>query len=323
MAAMSLAEMIAGLKDELIRGIVTDFARQSTLFQKMLPFRNVGSFAIKDWRVETITDAVFRDIGEPFTDTKDQFSEALEGIYLLGGKIDLDSALELPSDAHREINPLTENVRLQSERYRFAYLNRLLNGDRATSPKGFDGLSVRVEDVGGDQVIDVTTGGAHLDLSVSSANRQTFLDYVQQAMFETGADGKPDLIIAGKQGSWQLTRVARREGLLDTTKDAFDRDIESFMGVPIVYAGTQGDQSTQIITNTETTTGDSTADATSLYFVKLGYPYVQGLQLGGPVRTFDAIIDDGVTRRIVFQWPVGLLVSHKKAIVRLKGFKAI
>lgn len=320
--AMTLADMISGMKDELIKGIVTDFARQSVLFQKLLPFRNVGSFAIKDWRVKSVTDAVFRDIGEGFSNTKDEFSEEIEGIYLLGGKIDLDSALELPSDANREINPLTENVRLQAERYRFAYLDRFINGDRATSPKGFDGLKVRVTAVGGDQVIDAATGGVPLDLSASSANRQKFLDLVQQAMFETGADGTPDLIIAGKQGSWQLTRIARREGLLDTTRDAFDREIETFMGVPVVYAGTKGDQSTQIISNTEDA-GDGGNNSTSFYVVKLGYPYVQGIQLGGPERTFDAIIDDGVTRRIVFQWPVGLLTSHRKSVVRIKGVKAL
>ena len=75
---MNLADMIAGLKDELIRGIVTDFARQSVLFQKLMPPKNVGSFSVKDWRVESVTDAVFRDIGESFGATKDEFKEALE-----------------------------------------------------------------------------------------------------------------------------------------------------------------------------------------------------------------------------------------------------
>lgn len=62
--AMNLSDFIAGLKDELIRGIVTDYARQSVLMQKLLPFKNVGTFSVKDWRTETVTDAVFRDIGE-------------------------------------------------------------------------------------------------------------------------------------------------------------------------------------------------------------------------------------------------------------------
>lgn len=314
--AMNLQDMIAGLKDELMKGIVLQFARQSVLFQKLLPFRNVGSFSIKTWQATTVADAVFRDLGEGFANTKDEFTEKLEGVYLLGGKIELDSALLLPADANREIDPFAENVMLQAERYRYAYLNRFINGDRATDPKGFDGIRKRVNTVGGDQLIDAVA----LDLSASSANRQKFMDLVQQAIFETGADGTADAIITSKKGAWALQRAARREGLLNQNKDQFDRPIDAFMGVPILYAGRKGDQTTEIITSTETAAGlDGSSTHTSFYVVKLGSPYVQGTQLGGPVRTFDAIIDDGVTRRIVFQWPVGLLTMHKKAVTRIFG----
>lgn len=320
--AMNLQDFIKGLKDEVIKGIVLDFARQSTLFQLLLPFRGVGAFALKQWRATKVTDAVFRDIGEGFANTKDEFEEVLEGVYLLGGRVDLDSALTLVKDVYRELDPLAENVALQARRYEYAYLDKFINGDRADAAyKGFNGIKKRVTDVGGDQVINAATGGVPLDLAASSANRQKFLDLIQQAIFET-AEGRPDFVVSSKQGLWQLTRVARREGLLDTTKDVFDRDIQTFAGIKLIWAGTKGDQSTQIITTAEDA-GDAGNNSTSYYFVRLGVPYVQGIQLGAPERTFDAIIDDGVTRRIVFQWPVGLLATHKKSIVRIKGVKPI
>ena len=38
-----------------------------------------------------------------------------------------------------------------------------------------------------------------------------------------------------------------------------------------------------------------------------------------PKRIYDDIINDGVTHRTVFEWPVGLSKFHIKAVVRLRG----
>jgi hypothetical protein len=310
--ALTLVEMAAGMKDEVMKGIVLQYARQSLLFQK-ISFDNVDSFTLKAWTNSSVTDAVFRDIGAPYTETKDQFAEKVEGVYLLGGQIDIDRALRLPGQ--KEIDAWAENLLLQSKRYQYGFTNTFINGDRSVNPNRFDGIKKRVEDVGGDQVI----AGGGLDLSASSANRQTFLDHLDQAIFEV-EDGMPDMIISSKQGVWSVQRVARREGLYDTTRDQFDRKVETYRGIPLMWAGTTGDQSTQIITATETDAGASTGSTrTSFYFVRMGRPYVQGMQMHEPRRIYDDIINDGVTHRTVFEWPVGLTSMQNKAIVRLRG----
>ena len=310
--ALTLVEMIAGMKDKVAAGIVLQWARQSQIFQK-IPFEGTDSFWTKTWQNESVSDAVFRQIGSSFAETKDKFVEDREGIYLLGGQLDVDTALELP--ANRELDVMAQNLSLQSERFRFGWTDTFINGDRAVDPDKFNGIKKRIEDNGGDQVI----AGGGLDLSVSSSNRQQFLDLMDQAIFEV-AEGAVDLIITSKQGMWSLNRVARREGLLDTTKDAFDRSVKTFMGIPVMFAGTKGDQSTQIITKTETNAGASTGGfSTSFYFVRFGGPYVTGMQMSEPKRIYDQVINDGVTRRVVFQWPVGLSQFHKRGSVRLRG----
>ena len=90
-----------------------------------------------------------------------------------------------------------------------------------------------------------------------------------------------------------------------------------FDGTPVSWAGTLGDQSTEIITQTETKSGGTTE--TSFLYVRWGTPYVHGLQLHEPERIFDDITDDGVTRRVVFEWPVGLSVLHRRSAVRIFG----
>ena len=316
--ALTVAEMAAGMKDKVMAGIIMQYARGSQLFQK-ISFEGTDSFTIKTWQNTSVTDAVFRSIGNAYTETKDKFSELNEGIYLLGGQIDVDRALRLPGQ--REIDAWAENLLLQSKRYQFGFTNTFINGDRAVNPDLFDGLKVRVErefvagGVGLDQVIEA----AGLDLSASSANRQVFLDHMETAMYEVD-EGQVDLILTSKKGLFTVNRVARREGLYDTTKDSFDRKVDLFRGIPIMEAGTKGDQTTQIITSTEDNAGDGTGSTrTSFYFIRFGQRYIQGWQMHEPKRIYDDIINDGVTHRTVFEWPVGLSAFHRKSVVRLRG----
>ncbi|KKN77072.1 hypothetical protein LCGC14_0364110 [marine sediment metagenome] len=316
--ALTIAEMAAGMKDQVMAGIILQYARASQLFQK-ISFEATDSFTIKTWQNKSVTDAVFRDIGSPYTETKDKFSELNEGIYLLGGSIDVDRALRLPGQ--REIDAWAENLLLQSKRYQYGFTNTFINGDRDVNPDRFDGIKKRVEaafvagGVGLDQVIEA----AGLDISSSSANRQTFLDHLETAMYEVD-EGQVDLILTSKKGRFALGRVARREGLLDTTKDQFDKTVPLFRGMPFEEAGTTGDQTTQIITSTETNAGASTGGtATSFYFIRFDKQHIQGWQMHEPRRIYDDIINDGVTHRTVFEWPVGLSSFAIKSVVRLRG----
>ena len=316
--ALTIAEMAAGMKDKVMAGIILQYARSSLLFQK-ISFEGTDSFTIKTWQNKSVTDAVFRDVGESYTETKDQFSELNEGIYLLGGSIDVDRALKLPGQ--REIDAWQENLLLQSKRYQFGFTDTFINGDRSVTPKSFNGIKKRVEDqfaaggVGLDQVIEA----AGLDISASSANRQTFLDHLETAMYEVD-EGQVDLILTSKKGMFALGRVARREGLLDTTKDQFDKTIPLFRGMPFMEAGTKGDQTTQIITSTEDNAGEGTSSTrTSFYFIRFDKQHIQGWQMHEPQRIYDDIINDGVTHRTVFEWPVGISSFAIKSVVRLRG----
>ena len=316
--ALTIAEMAAGMKDKVMAGVMLQYARGSMLFQK-ISFQGTDSFTIKTWQNASVTDAVFRDIGEPYTETKDKFSELNEGIALMGGQIDVDRALRLPGQS--EMDAWAENLLLQAKRFQYGLTDTFINGDRDVDPKSFNGIKKRVEaentagGIGSDQVI----AAAGLDLSASSANRQTFLDNMELAMYEVD-EGQVDMIITSKKGLFTLNRVARREGLYDTTKDQFDRKVDLFRGVPVLEAGTKGDQTTQIITSTETNAGAATGGtATSYYFVRMDMQHVQGWQMHEPKRIYDDIINDGVTHRTVFEWPVGLSAFHRKSTVRLRG----
>jgi hypothetical protein len=319
MTDVNLVDMAAGLKDDVSAGILLNFARQSQIMQRV-PFEPVNSFTNKQWSLSSLSEATFRDRGEAFGEVKDNARELFDGIFLLGGQIDIDVADLLPTN--REVDPYTDNVLWQSKRFMFTFNDKFINGNRNTSPKEFDGLKKRVDDLVTDGVTDVkvdanTAATSELDVSASDANRQIFLDRLNLALF-LADDGMADFILTGQGGHLGLHSTARRLGLLDTTRDNFDREIDTYRGIPFAFAGKKADQSTQIITDTEDP-GDGGSDSTSFYCIKLGGPYVKGIQLAEPARIFDDVTDSGVTHRVVFQWPLGLSMKHDHSVTRLFG----
>ena len=312
MAAFNLLDIAQGLKDKVVQGVILNFARQSLVLQR-LPFETIDGFIFRAWRMATVTDAQFRSVGNAYTAVKDQFEPTQEGIAIMGDSFDIDRLLKLPGQT--EVDSWAENLLRESDRMRYKFMNELINGDVAVDPEGFNGFKTRVTAIGGEQSVSGASNG--LDVTASDANRHVFLDKFRRAEFECGHDGVPDLVLTSKDGLLTLEYVARRLGLLDTSKDAFDRTILMFNGIPIEWAGRKGDQSTEIITSTEDP-GDAGNDSTSFYFTKFGMPYVLGTQMHSPERIYDQVISDGVTHRTVIEWPSAIAMFHDKGIVRLK-----
>ena len=321
MADVNLVDMAAGLNDDVVAGILLNFARESQILQRV-PFEPVNSFWNKQWSLSSLSEASFRSRGESFSEVKDNARKLFDGVYLLGGQIDIDVADLLPTN--REIDPYADNIEWQSKRFMFTMNDKIINGNRNTDPDEFDGIKKRIDDLVTDGVSNVRFDGATgdaLDLAASDANKQTFLDKINQAWFHVDG-GIPEMVVTGEAGHLTLYSVARRLGLLDTTRDQFDREVDTYRGRPFAFAGKKADQSTEIITSDEDP-GDGGDDATSFYFIRTGGPYLKGIQLAGPQRIFDDVTDSGVTHRVVFQWPVGLATKHDHSVTRLRNIKPL
>ena len=313
---ITLIDMARGEQDDLMAGILLQYAQQSLVMQQ-LPFNTTNAWQSRSFQIESVGTTSTRRIGQGYTSKRDTITEQVDGIYIGGGQIDIDRALR--AVGQNDVNAYVENINLQTERFRYDFLDMFINGNRVTDDAdGFNGLKKRVADLVADGFSDALVEGASASSGLaltSSALRQTFLDKLSEAEFNV-ADGMVDAVLTGKEGWLALERVVRREGLLDTTSDHFDRKISTFRGIPFMFMGFKGDQSTQIITATEDP-GDSGDDATSYYFVRYGRPYLSGEQANTPEVIFDAVISDGVTHRMVWEWYHGLSSFNKRSIVRL------
>jgi hypothetical protein len=106
---------------------------------------------------------------------------------------------------------------------------------------------------------------------------------------------------------------------LDVTKDSFDRNIMTYKGARCVDVGLKVDQSTEIITDTETA-GDAGADATSIYAVSFDEQQgVRGIQLAN-IEVYDPLnggeMEATPQKKIRIEWWCGLTTFGSHGIVR-------
>ncbi len=313
---VTLADMMKTAPDKKHKALVWALAYQSQLMER-IPFTGVKSLTVTALRQSTVEDASFRDIGEGYGETVVATEKVTESIAPMGGTFDMDRIYTELDEEPVAMRGIQLKSKLKSIRYKFH--DTFINGDRTTQPKGWDGVKRRIDDLPATTKSKVLlTGGTNgLDPKGAGSSNHSFLDKMNQAMYAL-PDGKCDLILCNDDGFLLFESVLRRSNLLDNTKDMFGRDIRSYRGARIVDVGTKGDQTTKIITSAEVE--GSATTCTSFYFVRLGVnEHLGGLQLHAPKIVWDGVKDDGVTKRVVVEWPCGIALWHPRSVARLKG----
>lgn len=120
-------------------------------------------------------------------------------------------------------------------------------------------------------------------------------------------------------------KTAGTAGGFTVMKDAFDRQVMMYRGATIRIVGRKSDQSTHIITTTETNLGvDGSSTMTSIYGVRYGEGYFRGWQfqsledsLIGPYF----LTATGTQQQLTMDWPVGLMQEHTRSIGRIYDIK--
>ena len=279
-----------------------------------LPWTTIGTLSQRTTRWKTLPAVTFRKINGAFSSDIGRYEQLDETVTSLGVDIDVDVMLD--RDQASMADPRAMQAEMATASMAYTFNDQFINGDLAADPDGFNGIKKRVANLPAAQTITAGTNG--LDVNLSDANRHTFLDLIEQAIYEL--EGEADLIIGNGTSFRALGSVTRRLGLLDTTQDQFGRRIRRFGegGPRMVDIGTKGDQTTAIILNTETQ-GTSNA-TTSLYFVRLGEgTYLHGIQ-EFPVRTKDLGERESQPQmRTRVEWTPGLAQWNDRSVVRLKG----
>lgn len=315
--AWTLADMAKVETDPLRKGIIEGLLIDAVVMRQ-LKFDTAGTLSIKVTRMKTLPTVGWRKIGADYAESTGKTEQISESVFALGGYIDVDKMLVRAKNVLE--NPRTLETRMKMRAIAYDFNDKYINGDHATDPDTIEGLKKRVSLLPAAQSINaggVTTG---FDVKLSDANMQRWLDDLNKAIY--AVDGHEAVGVAAYMNAdayLLFTSVARRQKLLDTTKDQADRIVQTFRGIPLYDIGVKSDQSTKIILSTEDP-GDAGNDTTSIYFQRADREHLMGFEEYALEVDDIGLLDDGVTYRTVVDWPIGLAVFNNRSIVRLKGF---
>ena len=306
----------------------------------MLPFDTLGTTETGRERTNSIPTVGFRagrgaSFGTVVGTTNDYVSDA---VFSLGAQIDMDKTDLRDKKGGRSL--LAKRTRDAVKGAAWTFNDYFINGDHATDPYGFEGVKVRLANKASTQIVYGSTSSAELDLrpaaSPSEATMYQFLDRIDEAIY--ALDGHTaDFALTDADFIRTLRGVLRRLDKYTEKAENAERyqgggerrtSSKRPTGPALVWGGTnngtkwydmglKADQSTKII-GTETVNSQA---CRPVFFLKIGDPYLHGIQqysleTDGPNKQ-----PDGVTFTTVIDWPVGLHDAHPRGIAKLAGVR--
>ncbi len=324
----TLAQLAKVETDRLKKGIMMNILRDAKIME-VLPWENVDSLTSQALQVRTLgTGGAFRKINGSYTEATDADVEPVtESVYGFGGEILFDRVFDKVKNTI--VNPKVFQMQMKLKAMALQFNDYFINGDHASDADGFEGLKKRVAGMPTRQTISLGDSDAW-DPTTDAAHARAFLDNWEKAFYYCNG-GKVNAIFCNEGIYTGFTRVMRYlnlsggAGILETTKDSFDRTILVYKNAPLIDVGLKKDQATEIILDTETAlSGGSTA--TSAYFASFGTDEgLTGIQLTAleaydPLKGGESPTAPATMMRI--DWWTGLANFGKRAIVRLKNIKA-
>jgi hypothetical protein len=297
--ALTLVESAKLSTDTLQRGVIETFARNSAVLE-LLPFMEIAGNSYKYNQEGTLPGIAFRDINAAYVESTGVINQSSEGLYILGGDVDVDRFLVQTRGNIQDIRAI--HTEMKSKALSLSWTKTFFKGDHVGSPLEFDGLEKRLT---GGQVIYAGDNGAALKLSM--------LDELIDAV-----EGEPDALFMSKSMRRDVKKLlVGSVHYIENGSDAFGRPVSTYGGIPIRVIET--DASGAEILGFGETRGSSNVTA-SIYAVRFGAEsYVSGLR-NGTVNVRDlGELETKPCFRTRIEFYCGCAVFHPRAAARLAG----
>lgn len=336
--AVTLLDMANLEKSPLKKGVIMSMLEEPFVIDR-IPWENTGSLTCTVTYVSGVPTVSFRNVNEAPANVEASTAQFQETLKVLEVNIDVDTVLLKPTNLIQ--NPRTLQTQVVSKGIAYTINDLFLNGDPVTDPKSPAGLKYRSEnDVrfwggvtsGNDrgQVYDAGTSTTPFNVDTNSATQLTWLDKIDDCVYRV--DGhRPTFCLLNKQTLMKLRSILRAQKLLDVTKDQFDRRIDVYADLPLLDIGVKaagailGGTSNQVLlADGETSPFSASTSSTSMYFVRTGDQYIEGLQLGGmSVNDLGQLKDSPHLTRTNIQWILGFYVGQMRSFSRLCGLDIV
>jgi len=318
---LTLADMAVLEERKLRRGIIAALAKVSPL-ASAIPFENAGALNVTVVEMEELVTPSHRLLNADSTEATGKVGQRIHGLKILSNYFDIDR--QLLDEPNMVQDPRTVQTQMYTRAVSYQLANLFINGDAATNVTEPNGLAWYFTNDPrlANQDIDGSGVGKINPLIANDAVRAKLLDTIEDA-FSRMDGGQPDAIITNRQIINAISSAARNLKLLDVTRDAFDRQIRTYMGIPLIDAGVKPagarlrEASNQVITCGSTTDG-------AIYFVKWGAEYLLGIQKK-PLEVVNLGISNAAPTkfRVFFEWAYNpVCIFNHYGVCRIKTLDA-
>ncbi len=312
----TLLEMSKIETDTLRKSVIDTLLMESNLME-IVPWETIGALATTIVRMGTLPSVGFRKINAGYSAGTAALEQKVENIALMGGYFDTDKAIVRAKNTIASARAITQVMMTKAIAYKFN--DKFINGNPESDPEEFKGLRERVADLYDEgytgQLVDFECDG--VGIRNSSTHSHDFLNFLDKLMYQIKGHN-PDFLLMNSKMLLALRSILRKEDLLDKTQDSFDRKIDVYGGARLIDIGVKADQTTEIITETETAAGaDGAGESTSIYAVKMGIgEFLWGLQ-EYPLEVEDlGRLKEKPIYRTEMDWPLGLANADPYSIAR-------
>jgi len=328
-SALTLAQYALMSSDPLVQKVTFSLLENGSVLTD-IPLATKKSLIANGVRFEGDLPTVnWAQLNTEFTTVSVTPKAYQEQAYLIRNSIDVDR--KLVQDVNQISDPRGVQLAAYLKSVAYDFNDKFINNDPVAGDANAPvGLKYRLDNPATYGVVSelkIDAGGVDMSAAgMTATTALSFIEYVQNAIdFLGGPDGV--VIYLNDTLKRRFETAIRKVGAgagFTTIADAFDRRIATFQGAAVRDIGRKGDQSTRIISSTETAAGAAgSSNFTSMYAVKYGEDHMMGWQFDS---LEDSIIDYGLLQnaplyRIGIDYGVGLLAQHTRCMARVYDIK--
>ncbi|GAI17111.1 unnamed protein product, partial [marine sediment metagenome] len=138
----TLAEL-SKIETDTLRKSVMDTLLMEASVLELCPWETIGALATTIVRYQDLPSVDFRKVNEAYTVGTPSLEQSVENISLMGGFLDVDKAIARAKNTIADARAIGQTMMLKAMAYKFN--DKFINGNPATDPEEFKGLTQRIE----------------------------------------------------------------------------------------------------------------------------------------------------------------------------------
>jgi len=328
--ALTMAQYAIMSNQPLVQAVTFSLIDNGSIMARDIPFTSKQTLIANGVRWEGNLPSVnWGQLNAEGTSTSGTPTPYQEQAYIIRNVIDVDKFLVL--DQNQIVDPRAAQLDayLLAVAYDFNY--KFFKNDHVTGDvNAIVGLRYRIDNgsvFGVRSENKINAGGADITAAATAATFGAACEFLDQALWSVGSvDGSGVVLYMDSAVIRRLDRLARQfagQGGFSQAQDQLGRSVLKYKNAELRDPGVKADQSTHILTTTETAAGSADTGSTfcSVYAVNYGDGKFGGWQMQPLQATDVGLLEAGSTYRTLVDWAGGLINMSTRSIARVYNIK--